>query len=131
MIKRIQYENGKTLEIELAVSQTIAVGDGLVWASGYLTAAAATEEIVDFVALQAVTTGAAEHTKCLVAPASKSDIRYEIDTIANTAVAQRGVAYEMDSVNVLDNETAAAANGFMVDELVGAAANKKVRGYFL
>lgn len=131
MLKAIQFESGQVIRIPLAVSQTINKGDGLVWASGYLAAAAAGEEIVDYVANEAVTTGAAEHTAIDVTPATKSNIRFEATVFANTAAAQRGVAYEMKTASVVDNATAASANGFIVDELVGAAANKVVRGYFL
>ena len=130
-MKTIQFESGRDQKIALAVSQTIAKGDGLVWSSGYLTAAADTEEILDYVAIEAVTTDGSAHTEILVYPASQSRIRYEVDTTANTAVAQRGVAYQMKTVNTLDNATGAGANGFLVDEIVGGASNKKVRGYFL
>ncbi len=131
MIKSIQFEPGKTQSIPLAVSQTIAAGDSLVWASGYLAAAAADEEIIDYIALEAVTTDGSAHTECLVLPASQSRIRYEADTSVNTAAAQRGVAYELSDVSTIDNAAVASANGFMVDEIVGAAANKVVRGFFL
>ena len=127
----IQFESGKTQSIPLAASQAIAKGTALVWASGYLAAAAADEEIIDYVAMAAVTTDGSGHDPILCVPASQSRIRYEADVSANTAAAQRGVAYELSSSTVIDNEAAATANGFLVDEIVGAAADKKVRGYFL
>ena len=131
MITTIQQESGKTQSIPLAVSQTITKGMMLTWTGGYLVEAVADEEVVDYVALEAVTTDGSSHTEILCVPASQSRIRFEADTSANTAVAQRGVAYETSTNLLIDNETSASANGFMVDELVGAAANKKVRGFFL
>lgn len=131
MITTIQQESGKTQSIPLAVSQTITKGMMLTWTGGYLVEAVTGEEVVDYVALEAVTTDGSSHTEILCVPASQSRIRFEADTSANTAVAQRGVAYETSTNLLIDNEASASANGFMVDELVGAAANKKVRGFFL
>lgn len=130
-IKSLQFENGRTLSIPLAVSQTVGRGDGLVWSSGFLALAAASEEIVDYVAEEAITTDGSSNTPILVRPCSQSRIRYEIDTDANTAATDRGQAFEMKDKNTLDNATTATANGFLVDEVVGAAANKVVRGFFL
>jgi len=131
MIKSIQQESGKVQSIPLAVSQTITTGMMLTWTGGYLVEAVSTEEVVDYIALEAVTTGAAEHTEILCYPASQSRIRFEADTSADTAAAQRGIAYETSTNLLIDNEAAAIANGFMVDELVGAVGDRKVRGFFL
>jgi len=103
----------------------------LVWASGYLAEASADEEVVDYIALQAVTTDGSAHTEILCLPASQSRIRFEADVSADTLAAQRGIAYELSTSLLVDNEAAASANGFMCDEIVGATGDRKIRGYFL
>jgi len=131
MLRALAYDSGKSLSLELGASQTIVKGDGLVWSSGYLVAAAAGEEIFDYVAQEAKTTAGGKYTFIDVLPASGSNIQYEVDTYANTAEAQRGVAYEAKTKSQIDNGTSATANGFFVEQIVGAAANKKVIGRFL
>jgi len=126
--KPINFDNGLTKKIALAISQTVLKGDTLVWASGYLAVGAANDETSDYVALEAITTGAAEHTEILCVPALHSGVSFEADTSAETAVAQKGVTYELSDKNTLDNEATAAATGFTVDEIVGVAADKKVIG---
>jgi len=131
MFKPIQNDVGKGISIPLAASVTVTEGMGLVWASGYLTPVVATGEKADYVAKGAATTGAGEHTSIEVVPAAGSRIRFEATTFADTAATQRGVAYEFKTSLSVDNATAASANGFMVDEIIGAAADKTVRGFFL
>ena len=131
MITPIQFESGRLLSIPLAVSQTITEGMALTWTGGYLVEGIADEEVIDYVAAQDLTTDGSAHTEILCYPASQSRIRFEADTSANTAAAQRGVAYELSTSLLIDNAASATANGFMVDELVGPVANKVVRGYFL
>ena len=104
MLRALAYDSGKSLSLELGASQTIVKGDGLVWSSGYLVAAAAGEEIFDYVAQEAKTTAGGKYTFIDVLPASGSNIQYEVDTYANTAEAQRGVAYEAKTKSQIDNE---------------------------
>ncbi len=131
MFKPVQNDVGKGISVPLAASVTVTAGMGLVWASGYLTPVVATGEKADFVARGAAVTGAGENTSIEVVPASGSRIRFEATTDAVTAAAQRGVAYEFASSTTVDNTTGASANGFVIDEIIGAAADKTVRGFFL
>ena len=105
---------------------------GLTWTGGYLVAAIADEETVDYIATEAITTDSSAHTEILCMPASKSRIRFEADCTIDTVAAQRGVAYELSTNLLLDNAAAATAGtGFLVDGLVGATGDKKLSGYFL
>ena len=119
------------LSIPLAFSQTITKGMMLTWTGGYLVEAVAAEEVIDYVAMEAVTTTDAQHTEILCYPASQSRIRYEAGVTVATLAAQRGIAYETSTNLLIDNEATATANGFMVDEIVGDTDDDLVRGYFL
>ena len=125
-----KYDGGKNVSIKLAVSQTVVNGDTLNWTSNYLAVGVADDETDDFVALQDVTTSASQHTEVLCVPAFRSGIQFLVDTSADTAVTDLGVAYELSTKGVLDNAATAAANGFIVEEIVGAAADRKVVGHW-
>ena len=131
MITPIQFESGRVVSIPLAISQTISIGMALVWASGYVAEASTDEEVIDYIAMEAITTDGSSHTEILCYPASQSRLRFEADTSANTAATQRGVAYELSTSLLIDNAETASANGFLVDEIVGAATEKRIRGFFL
>lgn len=128
MFKPLQYDSGKVGEIPLAVSQTIVKGDALVWASGYLAAAASTSEDVRYVALEDVTTSDAEHTTCLVVPTD--GIRFEADCDGVVSITDRGTRCDLATKSTL-NPDATTEGVFLIDEIVGAAESSKVvRGYF-
>ena len=130
-IKPVNYDQGKVVELPLAASQTFAKDTALVWnGSGYLASVADDGEITDYIALEAATSSTlGDIVRCL--PARTSDILWEVDTESNTAAAQRGIVYQWATEALLDNAAAASANGFRVESVVGAPADKKVRGRFV
>lgn len=128
--KPVKYNDGLVVELPLAASQTVAQYDALVWSSGSLATAAADAEVVDYVAIDANASSSAGDLLRVV-PARTADILFEVDCTSNTAAAQRGTDVELTDKATLKNATAASANGFRIESLVGAAADKKVRGRFV
>ena len=129
MFRPQMYDDGKLVKIPLAVSQTIAKGDALVWASGYLAAAISTSEDVRYIAMQDVTTGATEHTECLVLPVM--GVRFEVDCDGVVSIVDRGTYADLATKATI-NPDATLEKVFMVEEIVGKEeVSKLVRGYFV
>jgi hypothetical protein len=129
--KPLKYDNGMARMLKLAISQTILKGDGLIDnGSGYLEADAAGGEATEYVALEAVTTGAGATGEVLCVPALRSGIRFEVDCSADLAEAQKFLAYELKTVRTIDNETTASDNGFVIEEIVYPLTAKKCIGYW-
>ena len=123
------YDDGKLVKIPLAVSQTIVKGDALVWASGYLAAAASTSEDIRYIAMQDVTTGVAEHTECLVLPVM--GVRFEADCDGVVSIVDRGTYADLATKATI-NPDATLEKVFMIEEIVGKEeVSKLVRGYFV
>jgi len=123
------YDDGKLVKIPLAASQTIAKGDALVWASGYLAAAISTSEDVRYIAMQDVTTGATEHTECLVLPVM--GVRFEADCDGVVSIVDRGTYADLATKATI-NPDATVEKVFMIEEIVGKEeVSKTVRGYFV
>ena len=123
------YDDGKLVKIPLAASQTIAKGDALVWASGYLAAAISTSEDVRYIAMQDVTTGATEHTECLVLPVM--GVRFEADCDGVVSIVDRGTYADLATKATI-NPDATVEKVFMIEEIVGKEeVSKLVRGYFV
>ena len=123
------YDDGKLVKIPLAASQTIAKGDALVWASGYLAAAISTSEDVRYIAMQDVTTGATEHTECLVLPVM--GVRFEADCDGVVSIVDRGTYADLATKATI-NPDATLEKVFMIEEIVGKEeVSKLVRGYFV
>ena len=127
----LKYDSGRIVKLLVENDTTIAKGDALSFTGGYANRADETDTEVRFVALEAV-----------VSPDSDTDgdqsvlavltqgVEFEAETTASTAQAQVGLVYKLKATTrVVDNE--AEGDVFLVTGLVGAAADKKVRGYFL
>ena len=129
MFRPQQYDNGKLVKIPLAASQTIAKGDALVWASGYLAAATSTSEDIRYIAMQDVTTGATDHTECLVLPVMR--VRSEADCDDVVSIVDRGTYADLATKATI-NPDATTEKVFMIEEIVGKEeVSKTVRGYFV
>ena len=129
MFYPLQYDDGKLVKIPLAVSQTIAKGDALIWDGGYLAAAASTSEDIRYIAMQAVTTGDAEHTECLVLPVM--GVRFEADCDDVVSIVDRGTYADLATKATI-NPDAIVEKVFMIEEIVGKEeVSKLVRGYFV
>ena len=129
MFSPLQYDDGKLVKIPLAVSQTIVKGDALVWASGYLAAAASTSEDIRYIAMEAVTTSDSQHTECLVLPVM--GVRFEADCDGVVSTADRGTYADLATKATI-NPDATTEKVFMIEEIVGKEeVSKTVRGYFV
>jgi len=129
MFLPIAYDQGKARSIKLAISQTVVKGDALVWSSGYLTVAGATDTDVRFVALQDVTTDGTSHTECLVVPVE--GVRFEVATDDVVSIVDVGTYADLATKATI-NPDASTYDAFYVDELVGTAeVSKLVRGHFV
>lgn len=130
MFTPLRYDSGKvsTVKEGTAFSTTITKFDALGWASGFLQRATSSTTEVRFVALEAVTTGASTHLDIQVL--YTDGVEFECDTAGNSAQADRGTYFDLTDHDTL-NDDASTNDVFYVVDTVGAAADKKVRGYFV
>ena len=130
VLKPNKYDYGLADRLDLAQNQTIVKGDTLGWnGSGYLEAGSKADESSDYVALESVITTSAEST-ILVAPAFHSGIRFVADFSIAMLVAQQGIAYELSTKSVIDNEATASADGFVLEKVLYPLSDKKGIGYW-
>lgn len=109
MFKENKESSGKSREFLTAASTTIAKGDALVFSSGYVTPAVATDtgvlsSLPIVIACEAVTTGADAHNKinCLIVDPT---MEFIVDCDDSTAQSQVGTSVKFKSAGVADNWT--------------------------
>jgi hypothetical protein len=131
IFKPLQYDSGKVKELLVENDTTIEKGDALSFTGGYANRADENATEVRFVALQGVVSPDTDSDGDKKVLAMMTDgVEFEAETSVNTAQAQVNVVYALKaSTRVVDNET--PGDVFLVTGLVGPAADKKVRGYFL
>ena len=113
----------------VAASQNIVSGDLLVNSSGYLALAAGGGG-VPIVAVAAQNLASADvGTEFLVYDVNES-IKYVCDTDGVPTQAQMNAPADLASKNTID-EDASTDDIFHMDSIVGAAADQKVKGYFV
>lgn len=102
-----KHSSGKDREFLTASSTTIVKGDALVFSSGYLTPAAATDTAANpiVIASEDVTTASGEHKKILGVLVDPT-LEFLADCDAATAQSQAGGSYKFKSAGVVDNATA-------------------------
>lgn len=102
-----KHSSGKSREFLTASSTTIAKGDALVFSSGYLTPAAATDTAANpiVIANEDVTTGAGEHKKILGVLVDPT-LEFIADCDDATLQSQAGTSVKFKSAGVVDNGTA-------------------------
>ena len=124
----LRYDSGKLVKLLTASSTTIAKGDALDFSSGYVQRATSSTAEVRFVAMEDKTTGAGAHEEILCLYVD--GVEFEADTNGNTSQALVGTKVDLTDHDTL-NESASSNDVFYVTKVVGAAADKKVRGYFV
>lgn len=127
----LKYDSGRIVKLLVENDTTITKGDALSFTSGYANRADETDTEVRFVALESVVSPETDTDgdQSVLAVLTQG-VEFEAETTANSAQAQINVVYALKaSTRVVDNET--PGDVFLVTGLVGAAADKKVRGYFL
>jgi len=116
--------------IPMAASITITKGEAL-WDDGawYLTNASPTAVTeVLYVAAETVTTGAATYTP--IACYATNETEFEADTDANPAQTDVFTKCDLATASTL-NPDASSNDTFLITQIMGAVANKKVRGRFV
>jgi len=130
MFNPIRYDSGKLITIVAGTvsSTTITKGDALDWASGYLQRATSSSTEVRLVAMEDKTTGAGAHEDilCIIT----EGVQFEADMAGNSAATDRGTYKDLTDHDTV-NDDASTTDVFYVMDTVGAAADKKVIGYFV
>lgn len=127
----IKNGRGRNETRPVATGQTFAKGDLLDWdGNGALVGVADDAETGAYVALEAVTNAAAG-TKIVVVATKGNGTQFKVNTEADTAEDQIGDVVEFSDKSTLANGTAASADGFQIQELVGTPSDRVVRGIFL
>ena len=124
-----RYDSGKAKTMKTEASTTIKKWDALVVnASGFVQRAVAGTTYVPYVALEDVTTGAGENKEILVV--ATREVEFEADTNGNTSQAVVGVKADLTDHDTV-NEAASVNDVFEIIGVIGAAAAKKVKGFFV
>lgn len=131
MINPIRYDNGQitTIKSGTVTSSTITKFDALDWTGGYLDRASNSTTEVRFLALEDKTTGGSGAHEDLIVLYTDG-VEFEVDTNGNTAVTDRGTYVDLTDHNTIDENTS-DDNVFYVTEMIGAAGDRKLRGYFV
>ena len=127
-MKPLKYDSGKVMKLSTVEDTTIVKGDALEFASGYVQRADSGTTEVRFIALEGKVTASGDHEDILVLYVEGVEI--EADTNGNTSQALIGTFIDLTDHDTL-NEAASSTDVFYVTKLVGAVANKKVRGFFV
>lgn len=115
-------------KIKMAASSTIAVGDAIDFTSGYARRATSSTTEVKYVALEAKTTGSGENPFIRVMRTDR--VIFEADTANNTAQSLVGTKVDLTDHDTV-NDAATTTKVFYVENVVGAAATKKIIGNFV
>lgn len=128
--KPLQYDSGKLKKLVAKEGEAISKFDVLQFDTGTVKRAESGTVNVRFVALENVASASSGQE---ILALDVRGVEFEADCTSNTAQNQVGLANVLtDHENLANTNTEGAGEDtFVVTQLVGAAANKKVRGYFL
>jgi len=125
----LQKDSGKTKELFVTFGSTVTKGDPLAFSSGYVALATNSEvTAVRFVALETDTGTVTGGTDVL--SIDVRGVEFQATTQEETAQSQIGTVCDLNATGEVENEFA-TGNIFCITEIVGVAADKTVRGYFL
>lgn len=130
MFTPIQYDEGQTVLLPFSTGETVVKGGAVVADTDgyYIMAGSSTATDIYYVALQTVTTTAdGEEVLCLRV---HNKVIFEVDTDANPARTDVGTLVDLATVSTL-NPDASTNDLFYIEDIVGAVADKKVRGFFV
>lgn len=128
--KPIQYDEGNTVLLPFSTGETVVKGGAVVADSDgyYIMASSSTATDIYYVALQAATTTAdGDMILCLRV---HEKVVFEVDTDANPARTDVGTLVDLATVSTV-NPDASSNDLFYIEDIVGAVADKKVRGFFV
>lgn len=125
--KAVRYDSGKVVELKAASALTGVKWDGLADdGTGYWELADSSDTVVRYVLLDAVTS-ATEGDTIRVLPTR--GVQFECDCTGTPTQTSVGTTCDLTDENIL-NEDASSVDVFQIEEIVGPASDKKVRGYF-
>jgi len=127
--KAVKGDNAKAVALKMTASATVAVGDILTYASGYLqrvTSSTAAGRNNKYLCLEDKTTGSGETPEILVLPTA--DVLLEADTASTVAQTLVGTFIDFTDHDTL-NQAASSTDVFYVESIVSTAG--KVRGYLV
>ena len=125
----VKYDDGQTDELPITAGVTVAKGDALAWASGYLQRATSATTEVKYIALEGVVDSDSEAPRVLVLNIKGVEIIADTNT-APVRATDVGVKADLTDHDTL-NESASDNDVFEIVDIVGATSDKKVRGYFV
>ncbi len=122
------YDSGKLVYLKAANSQTFTKGGAVKNSSGYITPAASGDNTdVKFVSMEPITTGGTDGE--LVLCMRTLGVVFIADTSNTPTQAQMQVHVDLSAAGTIDT-SATTDQVFFAESIVGAAADKKVRGHF-
>ena len=127
--KKVFWDSGNSVILSTVSDTTISKWDVLDFSSWYVQRATSSSTDVHFIADESKTTAAWEHEDIACTKVSE-EVYVEADTNGNTAQDDIGTYKDLTDHDTL-NESASTNNVFFVTEVVWAAADKKVRWYFV
>jgi hypothetical protein len=126
----VQYDEGKTVKLPFSTGETVVRGGAVVADTDgyYIMAGSSTATDIYYVALETVTTTAdGDMVLCLRV---HDKVIFEVDTDANPARTDVGTLCDLASVSTA-NPDASTNDLFYIEDIVGAVADKKIRGFFV
>lgn len=126
----VQYDEGNTVLLPFSTGETVVKGGAVVADTDgyYIMAASSTATDIYYVALESkATTADGEAVLCLRV---HSKVIFEVDTDANPARTDVGTLVDLASVSTI-NPDASTNDLFYIEDIVGALADRKVRGFFV
>lgn len=129
-LRPVQYDEGQTVKLPFSTAETVVKHGGVVADTDgyYIMAGSSTATDVYYVALETVTTTAdGQEVLCL---RLHNKVIIEADTDANPARTDVGTLVDLATVSTI-NPDASANDLFYIEDIVGAVADKKVRGFFV
>lgn len=124
----LKYDSGKITEVKMVASVTVAKGDALTEdTNGFYQRSTSSATEVRYVAMEGRTDNGTNQSLRVL---STDGVLFLGDTAGNTAQTDVGVYMDLTDHDTL-NDDASTNDVFFVEELHGAAADRKVRGYFV
>lgn len=130
MFNPINYDQGRTVELPFSTGESVVKGSTVVADTDgfYIMGGSSTATDVYYVALETKTTVAdGEKVLCL---RTHGKTIFEADTDANPARTDVGTLVDLAAAGTI-NPDASTNDLFYIEDIVGAVADRKVRGFFV
>lgn len=130
MFKPVRYDSGKVFKLLAKGSTAFVKGDAVKNSSGYATPSASGDNLdVEFVALETKTTTAVDGSDTILCVTTRG-VQFEVDSSNTPTQAQMLTSVDLSAAGTIDT-SATTDQVFFAAKLQGAAANKKILGWFV